>query len=196
MIRSTALCSMPKLCKCVIGLLVLCSQLNINHFSEFLGEDRWLHVRIVHMDLLNNQLTILPINSTIHWSVLNYVDLRDNNEIPCNELRNFISANPDIPIYHDCDKNKSTSTTNGSHLSLVKINGTILKNITSYYKQGENHKKFKDWQNSAIFQLLEAILLAFGFLACAIYKIIDNLQHSLLKTMISSILFHLNYYFI
>ena len=66
------------------------------------------------------------------------------------------------------------------------INGTILKNITSYYKQGENHKKFKDWQNSAILQLSEAILLAFGFLAYAVYKIIGSLRRSLLKNLVIS----------
>ena len=202
MIGNLSLCGMPRVCKCVIGFL-LCTGLNITHFPDFTTEDKF---KTIHIDLSDNQLTKPPINSTLSWPVLNSIDLRHNKAIPCDQIRKFIIGNPNIIIYHECERTDFLSDIHSTFnkFSSTEFLGNLPRNLTTSGKHNhgdttsgklhngdttspnlydKDHKEFKDWQTGAILLLSEAVLLAVGIIFFAVYKAIAKLRVSLLQSL-------------
>jgi hypothetical protein len=61
-------------------------------------------MKTVHIDFSNNNLKAPPPVDIVHWPVLNAIDFRQNEHLPCFRIRKFMTNHPSITVYHDCDQ--------------------------------------------------------------------------------------------
>jgi hypothetical protein len=116
-----------------------CYGTNVTEFQMF---DRDVKNSVTHMDIINTGLTQFPNLTLSDWPNLFSLDIRDNKDIDCEEIRCFQSSYPQLLILTDCDdftpkilKDNNEKKQAWIQLLFVLLAVPFLPILTVIYKQ-------------------------------------------------------------
>ena len=100
---------------------------------------------VTHMDIINTSLTQFPNLTLSDWPNLFSLDIRDNDNIDCEEIRRFQYSYPQLLVLTDCDdftpnilKDNNKKKQTGMQLLFVLLALPVLPILTAIYRQQRN----------------------------------------------------------
>ena len=179
-------CGVPPICRCFMGFLI-CSTLEMRELPYF---NISMMLKTIHIDISVNNFTEPPYIVSSQWPLLNSIDLRENKQLTCSKVMEFITSNPSLSVYHDCNKNKfevvflgnNTWMTSNRNPEIMKEN--FPTETSTEENRNDNHLKPNlRWTIESILLLSEALILTIGIFMFVIYRTIRVTRRSFMSRL-------------